>query len=187
MALPALFTRRLALFPWTEQDIDPLHLLWTGAEVRRFLWNDQIISREQTEKTVRACILAAERRGIGQWTIHEGDSAVLSGFCGFRLSEDTGEAELLYGLTPARWRHGFATEAAEEALRYAFDGDLIAYVAARTNERNTTSEAVMRRLGMAFDGRIECENGPVVCYSLTRHAFARRRETQCGVRGISCP
>ncbi len=175
MAIPVLSTGRLVLRPWTEKDVDSLHLLWTGAEVRRYLWDDRIVTREHTEEIVRSRVVAGEKRGIGQWTVHEEDSPVLCGFCGFRMSDDTGEIELLYGLTPARWHRGFATEAAEAILSYAFGTGQMEYVSARTSELNTASVAVMRRLGMVFEGRVECENGPVVCYSLTRHAFERRR------------
>ncbi len=178
------------LRPWTEKDVDSLHLLWTGAEVRRYLWDDRIVTREHTERTVLSAIAAGRQRGIGQWTVHEEDSSVLSGFCGFRVAEDTGEIGLLYGLTPARWHRGLATEAAGEVLRYAFGEGCVEYVSARTSERNAASVWVMRRLGMVFDGRVECENGPVVCYSLTRHAFERRRLVVVGHAQrvpVACP
>ena len=47
-------TERLRLRPLTANDLEDLHLLWTDADVRKYLWDDQVISREQAEEIGRA-------------------------------------------------------------------------------------------------------------------------------------
>ena len=56
MSLPILRTPRLTLQPYRLDDIDLLHQLWTTPEVRRYLWDDIVITRQRAEETVRAAI-----------------------------------------------------------------------------------------------------------------------------------
>jgi len=65
MRLPSLRTERLILRPWTLQDVDALHLLWTDPDVRRYLWDDVVISRERAVGAVRAHFQSVATRGIG--------------------------------------------------------------------------------------------------------------------------
>ena len=43
MGLPTLETERLILRPWSLDDIDALHQIWTDPQVRRYLWDDEVI------------------------------------------------------------------------------------------------------------------------------------------------
>ena len=61
------------------------------------------------------------RHGYGIWTIRPDADSPLIGFCGFRAAEWRDAPELLFGLTCSAWGHGYASEAASAALRYAFD------------------------------------------------------------------
>ncbi|HEX2728483.1 MAG TPA: GNAT family N-acetyltransferase, partial [Rubrobacteraceae bacterium] len=38
---------RLRLRPLVPNDLDAVHRLWTEPEVRKYLWDDEIISREK--------------------------------------------------------------------------------------------------------------------------------------------
>ena len=38
-ALAVMRTERILLRPWTREDVDPLHALWTAPELRRYLWD----------------------------------------------------------------------------------------------------------------------------------------------------
>jgi [ribosomal protein S5]-alanine N-acetyltransferase len=114
MRLPMIRTGRLVLCPWTTADLDALHSLWTAPEVRRYLWDDIVITREAAERVLNSHLATEARDGIGFWTILV-PARVLSmgsaipGFCGFRYIDDGHEIELLYGLRGERWGKGFAT------------------------------------------------------------------------------
>jgi RimJ/RimL family protein N-acetyltransferase len=62
-----IHTPRLRLRPYRVEDVDDLYRLWTNPEVRRYLWDDVIISREQAASVVRASIACFEIHGFGQW------------------------------------------------------------------------------------------------------------------------
>lgn len=67
LGLPVLGTQRLALRPWTLEDIDALHALWTTPEVRRYLWDDTVITGDVAERLVDSQMATAVRDGIGYW------------------------------------------------------------------------------------------------------------------------
>ena len=83
--LPRISTDRLSLRPFTIMDIDRLHALWTQPDMRRFLWDDVIISRDRAADEVERGLQNAGRHGIGYWVIESQKENDLLGFCGFRL------------------------------------------------------------------------------------------------------
>ncbi len=145
MALPHLRTRRLELRPFALADVDALHALWTDPLVRRWLWDDEMISRERAADVV-ASSLAGTREGAGSWCVTVTGESTLAGFCALMpLGE---ELELLYGLAPAYWGRGLAVEAARAVLSWLFATSAIPRVWAGADHPNTRSFAVMDRLGM---------------------------------------
>ena len=59
-----------------------------------------------------------------------------------------GAVELGWGVHPASWGRGFATEAARAVMRWLFDGRGVDRVFARCNAENAASWRVMEKLGM---------------------------------------
>jgi len=106
MGLPTLETTRLILRPWSLDDVDALHELWTDPQVRRYLCDDEAISRERAAATVEAGVTSARERGVGLWCVLRKPANLLAGFCGFRSIGDSPDIELLYGLCPAHWGTG---------------------------------------------------------------------------------
>ena len=99
-------TERLLLRPLTADDLDAIHSLWTDADVRKYLWDDRVISREQAEEVITSSIESFEENCFGFWAVLPKDEESLIGFCGFRFFGDAREVEILYGLAPARWAGG---------------------------------------------------------------------------------
>ena len=167
-------TARLWLRPYGLPDVDALRHLWTNPGVRRFLWDDVVIPRERAAAVVSASVADWQREGLGQWTVWLRQERELIGFCGFRW-EDTGTTpELLYGLAPAHWGQGLATEAAEAALAYAFDVRGVEQVWAATDPPNTASVRVLERLGMRFERLGDLDGLPALFYRLRRVEFQNR-------------
>lgn len=152
MPLPTLQTPRLMLRPWTLDDIDELHALWTRPDVRRYLWDDEVISRERTEQTVRELIATEDTDGLGGWIVLHAAARTIAGFAGL-IRRQPGDPELLYGLAPEWWGRGLATEAAAAVLAYAFGPLGCTRVTAATDVPNVASARVLERLGMRFTHR----------------------------------
>ena len=63
----------------------------------------------------------------------------------------TSEIGLFWALFPDHWRNGYATEAAAAMVAYAFDQLRLRRIVATTENDNTRSIGVMRRLGMRIE------------------------------------
>lgn len=157
--------------PCSAADVDALHALWTKLLVRRWLWDDAVIERTTAAEVVAASEASFADRGYGQWCVALRGTNELIGFAGLREVDDTPEVEILYGLDPAHWGHGFAFEAACAVLAYGFDTIGFARIAGRTDTPNRASARVLERLGMTFEGERLVGELPTVHYGLTPNAF----------------
>ena len=63
----------------------------------------------------------------------------------------TSEIGLFWALFPEHWRKGYATEAAAAMVSYAFSQLRLRRIVATTENDNTRSVGVMRRLGMRLE------------------------------------
>ena len=167
----AIDTARLRLRPYRESDLDALHRLWTDPAVRRYLWDDEVIDRSVAAQAMHASIARTAEHGFGHWAVCPAGEAALVGFCGFRFLDETPEVELLYGLAPAYWGRGLATEAARAMLRFGVETVGFARVFAITDVANLASVAVMQRLGMQFEKRFQHHGLDSVRYVTTCDAF----------------
>jgi len=138
-------------------------------EVRRYLWDDAIITRDVAAEAVESHLLTAEQHSFGFWALHiptpiSEANPPIAGFCGFRFITDISEIELLYGLLREFWGRGLVTEACIAALEYLWRFTKFSRVYAQTDVANERSVRVMRRLGMAYESTTES----LITYSLRR-------------------
>ena len=145
-----ILTPRLTLRPFTLEDVDVVHTLWTDPAVRRYLWDDVVIPRARVEEMIRAIIAGFERNGRGMWLIYENAAESPCGFCGFLPRKEADRAEIIYGLAPGAWGRGYATESARAVMEYGFGTLNLPKIGAAADVPNTASQRVLERLGMRF-------------------------------------
>ncbi len=171
-----LETDRLRLRPLAPPDVDAMQRFCTDPEVRRYLFDDQILQRNAVATIIDDSVASFDDEGFGFFALElkargEDPASGLVGFCGHRRFEDGQQVELLYGILPEHWGIGLVTEAATEALKDAFGRCNVEKVIAATDTPNQRSVSVMQRLGMTFDCRREFHGLDTVFYSLTRGDF----------------
>jgi [ribosomal protein S5]-alanine N-acetyltransferase len=167
-----LTTDRLALAPVTRGDRDALQALFRDAGVRRFLWDDTLVSTATVEEVIEASLESFRAAGFGHWALRLRGSRVLVGFCGLRREQEGPEIEILYALHPDHWRAGLAREACRAVLGHAFETLGLARVAGRVDTPNGASVRVLEALGMAFEGERAIADRPTRHYALSRAAWA---------------
>lgn len=93
-----------------------------------------------------------DARGYGLWAVERLDSGEFIGFTGLTPMTEgipgSGGVEIGWRLAHRHWRQGFATEAAEAALEFAFDSAGLDEVHSVTAALNEPSRRVMRRIGL---------------------------------------
>jgi RimJ/RimL family protein N-acetyltransferase len=145
-------TDRLTLRRYVESDYDDLLRLQSNPDVARFLLYDALTPERVRDETLprrladvpmdtddQALTLAVIERETG---VHLGEVTL------FVQSVEHRTGELGYVFHPESAGRGFATEAAVELLRVAFEELDMHRVIARLDARNTSSSKLLQRLGL---------------------------------------
>ncbi|MGH9318578.1 MAG: GNAT family N-acetyltransferase, partial [Vicinamibacteria bacterium] len=157
----ALKTERLTLRPSSPEDLALVEELWTDADVRRFLFDDRVLSLDEARGFLERGEDSFRRERYGLWLFTERTSATLVGFAGLLPSKD-GDPSLVFGTRPDLWGRGYAREAAAAVLRYAFDLLELPRVLADVDEANGASIRVLEKLGMRRTGRGMANGRPLL-------------------------
>lgn len=120
--------------------------------MRRFLFDDRVISLDETRSFIESSLQNFERHGYGLWLVFARDDNRIVGFAGFLPSEDDAP-NLIYGIQADSWGQGYATEAASAVLNYVFGDLALTRVRADVDEPNVVSVRVLEKLGMRCIGR----------------------------------
>ena len=150
-------TERLILRRWEDSDRAPFAELNADEEVRRHFAG--VLTREESDASVDRFEAGFDSNGYGLWAVERRDTGAFIGFTGLNPMPagipGEGGVEVGWRLARDQWGHGFATEAALESLRFAFDELGLAHVNAITAVSNARSRSVMERIGMRQHGFFE--------------------------------
>jgi [ribosomal protein S5]-alanine N-acetyltransferase len=165
-------TERLKLRPLTMDDVDEIYQIWTDAGVRKYLWDDELISREETLSVIEKSLGYFHAKDFGLWVVLPRYEERLIGFCGYWFFHEPPQMELLYGIITDQWGKGFAPEAATAMLRLGFEELGFPEVIASTDAPNMASVRVMEKLGMSFLKRQTSEGLDTIYYSMKKEDFS---------------
>ena len=147
--LSHLQTPRCSLRPVAPAEAEALHTLWTRPEVRRFLWDDELISLGQTRDLIADSCAHLETGDYGLWLARLRGQSDVIGFTGYWPFHEPVRIELLFGLAGDYWGHGYATEIATAMVTYGREHLAMETVLASTDKPNRASIAVLDRLGFS--------------------------------------
>ncbi len=151
--IPTLKTERLTLRAMHPIDTEDMYDYAHRDEVARFLLWSPHPSQSYTKDYL---YYVQSRYALGDfydWAIIDRESRRMIGTCGFaKIDTENDSAELGYVLNPDFWGKGYAREAAREVIRFGFEMLDLNRIEARFMEGNEASLAVMKKLGMTFEG-----------------------------------
>lgn len=179
--MPELRTNRLRLVPLEYSHVEVMHEMSVDPEVRRYLFEGQIIPVSQVEEMVASSQQCFAERNTGFFALHIDDASDVDhgafvGFCGHRVFENGEDMELLVGMRTRFWGRGFGEEAARAVLRFGFEDCGIQRVLAATDTPNQRSVQVLQRLGMSFTHRRQWHGLDTVFYDMSAEEFAAQSD-----------
>ena len=144
-----LTTTRIGFSKWTADDLPLAEQLWGDPEVTRYICASGVFSPEDIAARLAKEIDNAQTYGIQYWPIFELASGELIGCCGLRPYNES-VFEIGFHLRPKFWRQGFASEAANAAIDYAFSKLHAESLFAGHNPNNIGSKHVLGKLGFQY-------------------------------------
>jgi RimJ/RimL family protein N-acetyltransferase len=176
---PTLTTPRLVLRRWSEADLEPFARLNADPEVMRFFSHP--LSRAESDAFAERIETQFDARGYGLWVVGRQADGAFLGFTGLAYQDFdaafTPCVEVGWRLAREAWGHGYATEAAREALRFGFETVSLDEIVSLTPVGHVRSRRVMERLAMHHDPAQDFDYVPLperhphrrhVLYRLTR-------------------
>lgn len=161
-------SERLKLRPFTAADLDALHALWTDPDVRRYLWDNRELSREDTAAIIEQSQALQREEGAGLWAVLRRDQPGLFGFGGYWYFGEPPQLQILFGLRPEHWGMGLATELASCLIQYGFGNLRQPRVIGATDRANVSSQRVMEKAGMRFVERVRNRSSDLMYYAIDR-------------------
>ena len=174
-----LQSERLGFRTWSEADIELAMSLWGDPEVTRLIGGP--FSREQVQERLSREMATMQSHGIQYWPIFLLATGEYAGCCGLRpYKSEEGICEIGVHLRKAFWGQGYAPEATQTAMEYAFHTLGVKALFAGHNPGNAASRRVLEKLGFRYthDEYYPPTGLDHPSYLLTVEAYAQKRRKE---------
>ncbi len=167
-------TPRIGLRNWLKKDHVPFAEMNADPEVMKYF--PSVWSRSSSEMVLKKHHKFIDDSGFGFFAAEHLQDGCFIGFVGFSPvrfeSTFTPCVEIGWRLVKKYWNRGFATEAAQACLKYAFDHLALSEIYSFTAIQNAPSERVMQKIRMEKVGEFD---HPLVApeSGLQRHVLYR--------------
>ena len=136
------------------------------------------LDRTESDASAAAIRANGSLRGFGLWAVEILGVAPFIGFVGLSVprfeAHFTPCVEIGWRLAFEHWHRGYATEAAQAAARFAFEGLQLDELVSLTAAANRQSRRVMERLGMSHDPADDFDHPAIPrAHPLCRHVLYR--------------
>ena len=185
---------RLLFRPLAEADLDLAVEQWTDPDVVRFTggktYTEEELAREMPI-VVRRCAGGC----IGVWCLIDKETTEKLGTAlllpmpvelddtdwdlvvGEEIPE--GDIEIGYILKKSAWGKGYATEACERLLKFAFEEAPLEEVVAAIHPDNAASRRVLEKCGLIYQGLIRSYACDVPGFRMTRQEWRQSNSADC--------
>jgi len=180
-------TARLLLRPWRPDDFEPLANLLADGVANRYRGPGRVLTRAEAWSFFCEKVGEWHLRGTGEFAIERKADGALIGWAGLWHPIQLDEPELAWSLFPEAQGNGFATEAAERALRWAVDDPWLPPLFSFVHPDNDPSRRLAERLGATLERETIFRGEPRLFYrhrelrpvTTTRTSNDIRRTAEC--------
>lgn len=146
-----LITDRIGFSNWSETDSDLAHQLWGNPDVTKYICASGAFSRAEIGNRLGTEMQNEELYGVQYWPIFHRETSAFIGCCGLRPRSEN-VYEIGFHLCPEFWGQGYAVEAANAVISYAFTVLKAERLFAGHNPKNIASQKVLKKLGFTYVG-----------------------------------
>ncbi|WP_162127762.1 GNAT family N-acetyltransferase [Flavobacterium phycosphaerae] len=146
-------TERLLLRPFKHSDAEAMFALDSNPKVHLYLGNNPVTAIEQCYGYIESIRNQYSSNGIGRFVVELKDTQEVIGWAGLKFitEEENNHVnfyDIGYRLQEKHWGNGYAFEAAQAWLKYAFQEMKIPMLYAMAHVDNTGSNRILQKLGM---------------------------------------
>lgn len=163
-------TSRLYCREWQNEDASECAHIYAKREVMQFIPGG-IWGPERTAAIIQRFKERTAKTGLPIYPVLGKQTKRIMGHVGLGRVEDTEKTEVFFILDDAHWGQGYAREAADRFLEFAFAQLRLERVFALAFPANVRSQAVIRNLGMEREGDAYHFGVDLVQYIVTYDMF----------------
>ena len=151
--VPTLETERLIFRAVKRSDLNDIYEYSSNPKTSEFLLWEPHKTVEYTREFIELVISRYKSGEYNDWALVHKETDKMIGTCGFtRIDQQNSIVEIGYVISPKYWGQGLATEAATKIIEFAFEELQVNRIEAKFMFGNEASLAVMRNVGMKFEG-----------------------------------
>ncbi len=167
-------TKRLHLRHFLKEDIETYSEMMGDDEIARWFPKGIGYTHEEAQTSLDNILSHWKKYGFGLWAITRKEGSCLIGRCGLNYIPETSEVEIDFVLASRYWKKGYATEAANASLYYAFKILALDRIIALAKPENSASLRVIQKIGMHYIRNAEYWN--IICakYELLRTEYNKQ-------------
>lgn len=161
-----LESERLYLREMHPADLPEISKLFAESPAMTFFLDGQ--HREKARTWIDTMQKSYRKNRFGFWIVYLKIKDTFIGHCGIvaRDYENIKEAELGYAILRQYWNRGYATEAANTCIKYAFESLGLKRLIAFVEMHNAASVHVAENVGMHFEQFIHLDNKKLQLFSV---------------------
>lgn len=163
-----LNSERLTLTPFTLGDKEEVHQVLTDPYVRKYLWDDEIIDLGVIEELLAGNEARFKKDKWGIWKVIRNHDNMFMGFAGLWIFFNEIKPKLVAGLFEPYTGQGYASEASQQIIEYAFNQLKYTSITAAMDAPNAESIKLARNLGMKFKESKIIDDAATLFYELEK-------------------
>ena len=168
-----LETERMLLRELVLADAPLLFKLNADPDVVKYTGDVPFESIEMAQRFI-SNYMDYQLNGMGRWACIQKTDGEFLGWCGLKLTKETGEVDLGFRFMKKQWGNGFAVEASKACLHYGFGHLNLTEIIGRVQNENLASIKVLQKLEMKYSGNFIFDLHPGSKYQLLQVDFFRQ-------------
>lgn len=150
-------SKRLTYRPLSDKDFQVFYEIYANKDVMRYTYLDALTSVEEAKKSFEEVLFMQQDKSQGTQFIASLSNNEDIGIVDYDVimqNNEGGIFELGYFIKPEYWGLGFGTEMSEAFINFLFKNYNVHKIVASCNSNNVSSEHIMKKLGMVYEGRL---------------------------------